>query len=105
MQMCADQREAGQTSFGPDEELALEYAYRLLDEGVRLPRVFQSISHLRNRSGPNLCSFADAGDGHLAVTVRDPKLLDGLIVHIEYIDRDGGCDQEAVEAYRLPAHS
>lgn len=103
MQMCADQREAGQTSFGPDEELALEYAYRLLDEGVRLPRVFQSISHLRNRSVQTYVSFADAGDGHLAVTVRDPKLLDGLIVHIEYIDRDGVGDQEAVEAYRLPA--
>ena len=46
-------------------------------------------------------SFSDPGDGHLAVTVRDKNLLNGLIVHIEYIDRDNVDDREQVEAFAL----
>jgi hypothetical protein len=103
MQLCQDYRSARRSEFSPDDELAVERAYRLLDEGVRLPRNFLPILHTAGRTAPTYLSFADPGEGHLAVTVRDADLLDGLIVHVEYIDRDNVENKELVEAYRLPA--
>lgn len=103
MQLCQQHRRAGSREFGPDDELAVERAYRLLDEGVRLPRNFLPILHTVDRTSPTYLSFADPGEGHLAVTVRDAELLEGLIVHVEYIDRDNVENKELVEAYRLPA--
>ncbi len=102
MQMCLEHRSEGR-DFSAQDELALETAYRLLDEGVRMPRNYQAILTDDARTIQTYLSFADPGDGHLAVTVRDPKLLDGLIVHIEYIDRDNVDSRQLVEAYRLPA--
>ena len=103
MQMCRHRRRSERRNFAPDEELALERAYRLLDEGVRLPRNYRPLEHTEDRPFQTYVSFADPGDGHLAVTVRDLSLLDGLIVHIEYIDRDNVDSKELIEAYRLPA--
>jgi hypothetical protein len=103
MQMCAEYRRLRCPEFGPDDDLALQRAYRLLDEGVRLPATHDPIRHTEERSVQTYLSFADPGDGHLAVTVRDPDLLAGLIVHIEYIDRDNVDKKDVIEAYRLPA--
>jgi hypothetical protein len=103
MQMCRQHRRSDRRTFAPDEELALERAYRLLDEGVRLPRNYCPLEHTEDRPIQTYLSFADPGDGHLAVTVRDRSLLEGLIVHIEYIDRDNVDSKELIEAYRLPA--
>jgi hypothetical protein len=102
MQLCHQNRAASR-DFSPEDELALEQAYRLLDRGVRLPRNFLPILHSPDRTYPTYLSFADPGEGHLAVTVRDASLLEGLIVHVEYIDRDNVENKELVEAYRLPA--
>jgi hypothetical protein len=87
MQMCSDYRNMGQ-AFAPDDELALEKAYQMLDAGVPLPRNYQPIVTGPSRKFQTYLSFADPGEGHLAVTVRRNELLYGLIVHIEYIDRD-----------------
>ena len=102
MQMCSDYRNMGQ-AFAPDDELALEKAYQMLDAGVPLPRNYQPIVTGPSRKFQTYLSFADPGEGHLAVTVRRNELLYGLIVHIEYIDRDSIDSKDIVEAYRLPA--
>jgi hypothetical protein len=102
MQMCREYRSEG-LAFSPEDQLALERAYRLLDQGVRMPRNYQSIRTDDHRAVQTYLSFADSGEGHLAVTVRESALLEGLIVHVEYIDRDNVDRKELVEAYRLPA--
>ena len=103
MQMCREHRR-NKLPFSDDEELALQAAYRMLDHGARLPFFFNSLEHTEKRHpAQTYVSFADPGDGHLAVTVRDSELLNGLIVHVEYIDRDGEANRSLVEAYRLPA--
>ncbi len=103
MQMCHDYRDLGQDITEREDQLALERAYRLLDVGVRMPQNYQPIRTDEYRPVQTYLSFADPGDGHLAVTVRKKELLDGLIVHIEYIDRDNVDRKDLVEAYRLPA--
>lgn len=102
MQMCREYR-SQRRAFSPEDELALERAYRLLDQGVRMPRNYQSIRTDDQRLVQTYLSFADSGEGHLAVTVRESALLEGLIAHVEYIDRDNVDRKELVEAYRLPA--
>jgi hypothetical protein len=102
MQMCREYR-SQRRAFSPEDELALERAYRLLDQGVRMPRNYQSIRTDDHRPVQTYLSFADSGEGHLAVTVRESALLEGLIAHVEYIDRDNVDRKELVEAYRLPA--
>ena len=102
MQMCRDYRR-DRRALAVGDRLALEKAYRLLDEGVRMPRNYQWIRTDAQRPTQTYLSFADPGDGHLAVTCQDPDLLEGLIIHVEYIDRDNVDRRELVEAYRLPA--
>ncbi len=85
------------------DELVVERAYQLVDRGCRPPLSFAPIRTDAGRPYQTYLSFADPGDGHLEVTVRSTDLLAGLIVHIEYIDRDGVDDKSLVEAYRLPA--
>lgn len=101
MQMCRDYRKAKRVPKGVDR-LALEKAYQLLDEGVRMPRNYQWIRTDDLRPLQTYLSFADPGDGHLAVTCEHDEFLEGLIVHIEYIDRDNVDRKDLVEAYRLP---
>ncbi len=41
--------------------------------------------------------------GRTQVTSRENDLLNGVIIHIEHIDRDKEANKEIVEPYRLPA--
>jgi hypothetical protein len=97
------ERRASNSPLTPRDEAVVERAYQLIDRGARVPVGFQSVRTDARRPHQTYLSFADPGDGHLEVTVRDDTLLRGLIVHIEYIDRDGVNDKSLVEAYRLPA--
>lgn len=86
-----------------DEHTAVLAAYRLLDRGVQLPSAFLSIGVYGFRSHQTNLSVANPGDGHVNVTCTSARLLEGTVVHIEHIDRDGERDREKLEPYRLPA--
>ncbi|WP_212996667.1 hypothetical protein [Winogradskya consettensis] len=47
-------------------------------------------------------SVTDPGEGHLDGTVRALANLDGVIVHIEHLERGGHQDRTHVEPYRIP---
>jgi uncharacterized protein (UPF0264 family) len=47
-------------------------------------------------------SVTDPGEGHLDGTLRDSRYLDGVIVHIEHLERGAHQDRDAVEPYRIP---
>ncbi len=101
MQMCSHYRMQRCSTFAPSDELALQMSYGLLARGVHLPRCFEPLRKSSRRKHQTYLSFADPGEGHIKVTVRDSSLLDGTIVHIEWIDRDAVDNKELVEAYRL----
>lgn len=86
-----------------DERAAAVSAYRLLDRGVQLPAAFRGIGTYGMRRHQTSLSLANPGEGHVTVTCAHADLLDGTIVHIEHIDRDGVLDREKIEPYRLPA--
>ena len=102
MQMCASHRKDKRKIFSEADVLALEHAYSILDQYGRLPAAYSFIRTDEFRPYQTYLSFADPGDGHLSVTVRDSDLLKGLIVHIEHIDRENVSDKSVVEAYRVP---
>lgn len=79
-----------------DDLVGISAAYRLLDRGVTLPPDYLSIGTYGFRTHQTRLSLADPGDGHISVTCSDKRLLDGVIVHIEHIDREGVDDREIV---------
>ena len=86
-----------------DESVALALAYDLLRQGAAVPSAYQSIGVSGFREFQTNLSLADPGEGHIKVTSQDTRLLRGLVVHVEHIDRDEEFDTELVEPYRLPA--
>ena len=86
-----------------DEEAAVAASYRLLDRGVQFPGSYQGIGVYGFRRHQTSLSLANPGEGHITVTCAHRDLLDGTIVHIEHIERDGVSDREKIEPYRLPA--
>lgn len=86
-----------------DETVAIAFAYDLLRQGAVVPSAYQSIGVSGFREFQTCLSLADPGEGHIKVTSQDPRLLRGLFVHVEHIDRDEEFDTELVEPYRLPA--
>lgn len=89
--------------FTQDEHSAVLAAYRLLDRGVQMPSAYRGIGVYGFRQHQTCLSVANPGDGHIRVTCGSARLLQGAIVHIEHIDRDGERDREKLEPYRLPA--
>src|SRR5262249_50867331 len=65
--------------------------------GGAQPPVYKPISRFGYRPRQTMLSLADVGSGHLAVTLRQKELLDGVVVHHEYIDRE----TKAVAPYRM----
>ena len=100
--LMEDLRDAGRSPTN-DESIAIALAYDLLRQGVVIPSAYQSIGVSGFRDIQTHLSLADPGDGHIKVTSRDRRLLHGLVVHVEHIDRDEEFDTELVEPYRLPA--
>lgn len=103
--VCAlleDLREARRPATN-DESVAIAIAYDLLRQGAAVPSAYQSIGVSGFREFQTCLSLADPGEGHIKVTSQDARLLRGLFVHVEHIDRDEEFDTELVEPYRLPA--
>src|SRR5262245_53430828 len=72
----------------PAERSLIRTAEHLVKRGAALTEVYKPISRFGFRRRQTLLSLADIGSGHLDVTLRDRSLLDGLVVHHEYIDRE-----------------
>lgn len=101
--MLSDYREHEVDQLDPSDRLALLYAYSIV-EGGTVPN--QRIHPIRTdvlREYPTYLALADPGKGHLQTTVYSKEMLQGTIVHVETIDRQGNDDREAVEPYRIPS--
>ncbi len=58
-----------------------------VQSGIQPPATFAPIPRGSQRVHRTMLSLADPGMGHLTVTLADPDLLDGVIVHHEVISR------------------
>lgn len=101
-QLLMDAR-ASKLPLTADEEIAVDGAKLLLESGVTLPPSYGTLKTSGFGKYQTQLYSTDPGDDHLRITCSDNKFLEGVVVHVEHIDRDGQKDKELVEAYRLPA--
>jgi len=101
--MCAKYRACHQRRFSSVDRLALLRAYHLVEFGVVPAPQIQPLRTDRLRPCSTYLALADPGRAHLQTTVWDDRMLDGLVVHVETIDRAGITDRRQVEAYRIPS--
>jgi uncharacterized protein (UPF0264 family) len=101
--LCAAYRERNVYRFLPFDRLALLRAYQLVESGVRPPPPMIPIRTDLWRPVSTYLALADPGRSHLRHTVRRADLLEGTVVHVETIDRDGIANRGQIEAYRIPA--
>lgn len=85
-----------------EELAALQIAYRYLDQGFRASLPYMPWGHSGFRAHQTLMSVTDPGEGHLDGTTATSANLDGVIVHVEHLERGADQDRYAVEAYRIP---
>lgn len=102
--MRASERNRSKSRYPTLEESALvEVAQQSVIEGRNLPPYFQDLGTAGFREIQTYLSIADPGEGHESVIASRSDLLDGVVVHVEHIDRDKNADKDVVEPYRLPA--
>jgi hypothetical protein len=85
------------------ERRLVAHAIALVQAGVQPPATFAPIPRRRQRVHRTMLSLADPGPGHLAVTLANPDLLDGVIVHHEVISRcaTSGAVSPDIAPYRM----
>ncbi|WP_342626940.1 hypothetical protein AAC691_11205 [Nguyenibacter vanlangensis] len=86
----------------PTERAAVLIAGNLLDGGYRLPIVPISWGMPGFRKHQSVMSVTDPGPGHLFDTVTDLAHMEGVIVHIEHLERGVAIPRAEVEPYRIP---
>lgn len=101
--MLSDYREHGVDQLDPSDRLALLYAYSIVEGGTVPNQRIHPIRTDVRREYPTYLALADPGKGHLQTTVYSKEMLQGTIVHVETIDRQGNDDRQAVEPYRIPS--
>ncbi len=73
------------------EKKIVAQGLQALDRGAHLPPLRQSIGGAE-KTNPNThrtqMAVTDPGIDHLAMTLADPRMLDGSLVHVEIIDRN-----------------
>jgi hypothetical protein len=87
-----------------EELIAIRIAYSYLGEGGRLDQICRPWGNSGFRDHQTYMSITDPGEGHLHGTTTNNAYLDGVIVHIEHLERGTMQDREAVEPYRIPAN-
>lgn len=86
-----------------EESSLIQFAQRSVAKGDFLPKYYQNLGIGGFRKIQTYLSVADPGEGHVSVTASAPELLEGVVVHVEHIDRDKNANKDIVEPYRLPA--
>src|SRR5262245_58370587 len=101
--MAIKRARAEQRGFTTQERGLVDLATRHVASGVQPPAVFAPIPRRGQRRHRTLLSLADPGSGHLALTLLDAALLDGVVVHHEVIARcsASGAAIRGVAPYRM----
>ncbi|UOQ50305.1 hypothetical protein MUN88_09710 [Gracilibacillus caseinilyticus] len=100
-QLITDLRKASRLP-SYEERLAIRLAYVLLEKGHRPDGAIIPWGNTGFRDVQTYASITDPGIGHLYGTVKSNQDLQGVIVHIEHLERGRYQDRELVEPYRIP---
>jgi len=95
-------RRATDSPLTVEELLALQLAYVYLEQGFRASLAYMTWGQPGFRRHQTLMSVTDPGEGHLDGTTVSNANLDGVIVHVEHLERGSNEQRHAVEAYRIP---
>lgn len=95
-------RRAAGSPLTAEELLSLQLAYGYLEQGFRAPLAYMTWGQPGFRRHQTLMSVTDPGEGHLDGTTVSNSNLDGVIVHVEHLERGVNESRHAVEAYRIP---
>ena len=87
-QLLSDARNSN-LNLTPDQVIAVRTAYTLIEKGHFLPRPYTALGAPGTRKHQTLLFVTDAGADNIKITCQSPRLLDGVTVHTEYIDRSG----------------
>jgi hypothetical protein len=85
-----------------DEKLAVRLAYTAINDGEQLRLPAKPWGSPGFRDVQTYMSVTDPGEGHLLGTTRERSYLDGVIVHVEHLERGIEQSREEVEPYRIP---
>jgi hypothetical protein len=85
------------------EFLAIRVAYQLLEEGKRLVYPYRPWGNSGFRNVQTYMSITDPGEGHLFGTTQTLDRMNGVVVHIEHLERGNYQDRNTMESYRIPA--
>ncbi|WP_328315772.1 hypothetical protein [Streptomyces sp. NBC_00388] len=85
------------------EEIAVQFAYLLLDQGQRADEDYQLWGVPGFREHQTFLSITDPGEGHIQGSTLRAPYLDGTVVHVEHIERAESEDRDVCEPYRLPS--
>jgi len=95
-------RRAADSLLTAEEMLALQISYAYLEQGFRAALPYMTWGKPGFRRHQTLMSVTDPGEGHLDGTTVSAANLDGVIVHVEHLERGTNENRHAVEAYRIP---
>ena len=87
---------------GPAESFAVAAAHVALGDGGRPQTAYRHWVSPGFRDHQTYMSVTDPGEGHLDGTVATSRRLDGVIVHVEHLERAGGAGRDEIEPYRIP---
>jgi hypothetical protein len=102
VEMLAAQARGARQHPSGSQLIAEQLAYAYLARGFRVPRPLRTWGTSGFRDHQTYMSVTDPGEGHLDGTTRETRYLDGVIVHIEHLERGRHQDRGEIEPYRMP---
>ncbi len=85
-----------------NEYCILFSAFYLFDEGVKGDVIPVSLRNTEFRKRQTLMSITDPGLGHVYGTCLNNDFFDGVIVHVEHLERGINIPRAQIEPYRIP---
>lgn len=85
-----------------DELACIFLCEYLLNQGISFNKIKKPWLKSAIRKHQTILSITDPGFGHLYGTLLKAKYLDGIIIHIEHLNRGLNISREIIEPYRIP---
>lgn len=84
------------------EYMGIQTAYDLLRQGATLSHPYRIWGNSGFRDIQTYMSVTDPGEGHIFGTCDELRFMNGVIIHIEHLERGNDQNKTRVEAYRIP---
>lgn len=103
MQMVYQRLRSAGLRPNPEEEIAFYAIAQTIDQSGHIPLPYQPWVTSGFRDYQTYMSITDPGEGHLDGTLLSAENLEGVIVHIEHLERGVQIPRGELEPYRIPS--